>query len=177
MDVGSDQHNHPKYLNLLTDFSSKVHVRMKYRDTLCSHYTNYTQDTYPDSTFFMHSYYSSSSHMPWNQWQLKTHKKKLHPTWWVWSLFCNLQTSIQTNNYKSSNSDYSCSVNFSDRIVTLDLSLQHLWTSMEMNNHESSYSDYSCLVHFYNRIVNTGLQFATSKSNLELVGETSSFTL
>ncbi len=74
MDVGRDQHNQPKYLNLLTDFSSKVHVRMKYRRTLCSHYTIYTQDTYPDSTFFMHSYYSSSSHMPWNQWQLKTHK-------------------------------------------------------------------------------------------------------
>jgi hypothetical protein len=93
------------------------------------------------------------------------------------SLFCNLQISIQTNNPKYSNSDYSCSVNFSDRIVTLDLSLQNLWTSIQMTNHKSSYSDYSCLVHFYNRIVNTGPQFAASKLNLELVGETSSFTL
>jgi hypothetical protein len=101
-----------------------------------------------------------------------THTKTLHPTWWVSSLFCNLQTSIQTNNQKSSNSDYSCSVNFSDGIVTLDLSLQHLWTSIQMNNHKSSYSD-----SFYSTIVNTGPQFATSKLNLELVGGTSSFTL
>jgi hypothetical protein len=107
----------------------------------------------------------------------KHKKKKLHPTWWVSSLFCNFQTSIRTNNHKSSNSDYSCSVNFSDRIVTLDLSLQHLWSSIRMNNNKSSYSDYSCLIHFYNRNANTGPQFVTSKLNLELVGGTSSFTL
>jgi hypothetical protein len=177
MDVGRNQHNQPKYLNLLIVFSSKVHVRMKYRHRLCSHYTIYTQDTYPGSTFFMHSYYSFSGHMPWNQWQLKTHEKKLHPTWSDSSLFYNLQTSIQINNHKSSNSDYSCSVNFFDRIVTLDLSLQHLWSSIRMNNHKSSYSDYSCVVHFYNRIENTRPQFSTSKLNLELVGRTSSLTL
>ncbi len=52
MDVGRDQHNQPKYLNLLTDFSSKVHVRMKYRHTLCSHYTTYTQVTSRLNTFY-----------------------------------------------------------------------------------------------------------------------------
>ncbi len=43
-----------------------------------------------------------------------THKG-LHSTWWISSLFSNLQTSIRANNNKSSNSDYSCSVNFSDK--------------------------------------------------------------
>jgi hypothetical protein len=57
---------------------------------------------------------------------------RLHPTWWVSSLFCNLQTSIRTNNHKSSNSDYSCSINFSDRIVTLYLSLQHPFSNLEL---------------------------------------------
>jgi hypothetical protein len=33
------------------------------------------QGTYPDSTFLMHAYCSSSSHMPSNQWQLQTHTK------------------------------------------------------------------------------------------------------
>jgi len=58
--------------------------------------------------------------------------KGLHPTWWISSLFSNLQTSIRANNNKSSNSDYSCSVNFSDRIVTLDLSLQHPFSNLEL---------------------------------------------
>ncbi len=90
-----------KYLYLLTDFSSKVHVRMKYRHTLCSHYTIYNEDTYPDSTFFMHSYYSSNSHMPWNQWQLKTQKKKLHPTSQACSAICRSQSKQTTPNIQT----------------------------------------------------------------------------
>jgi hypothetical protein len=145
-------------------------------DIHSAHITPLTLKSHPDSTLFMHSYYSSSSHMPWNQWQLKTHKKKFHPTWWVSSLFCNLQTSIQTNNHNSSNSDYSCSVNFPDRIVTLPSVCNVCRPQFKWITHKSSYSHFSCLVHFYNRI-NTGPQFATSNLNLELVGRTSSFTL
>jgi len=157
MDVGRDQRNQPKYLNLLTDFSSKVHVRMKYRHTLCSHYTT-TLKSHPDSTIFLCILtIPPAATCPEINGNLKTHKKKLHPTWWVSSLFCNLQTSIQINNRNSSNSDYSCSVNFSDRIVTLPSVCNVCRPQFKWITHKSSYSHFSCLVHFYNRIVTLDL--------------------
>jgi hypothetical protein len=125
---------------------------------LCSHITPFTLKTHIQTQQFLCILtIPPAATCPEINGNSKHTHKKLHPTWWVSSLFCNLQTSIRTNNLKSSNSDYSCSVNFSDRIVTLNLSLQHLWTSVWMNNHKSSYSDYSCLVHFYNRIVTLDL--------------------
>ncbi len=102
-----------------TDFSSKVHVRMMYRHTLCSHYTTYTEVTSRLNHFLCILTIPPAATCPEINGNSKHTRKKLHPTWWVSSLFCNLQTSIQTNNHNSSNSDYSCSVNFSDRIVTL----------------------------------------------------------
>jgi hypothetical protein len=97
-----------------------------------------------------------------------THKG-WHPTWWISSLFGNLQTSIRANNNKSSNSDYSCSVNFSDRIVTLDLSLQHPFSNLELVGR-------SCTFTFWGVLAPWRSCLYQGSPHVELVGRTSLLT-
>ncbi len=126
------------------------------------------QGTYPNSTLMTHTYCSSSSHMPSNQAAPNT-PNRLHPTWWVSSLFCNLQTSIRANNHKSSNSDYSCSINFSDRVVTLDLSLQHPFSKLELVGR-------SCTFTFWGVLAPWRSCLYQGSPHVELVGGTSLLT-
>jgi len=97
-----------------------------------------------------------------------THKG-LHPMWWISSLFGNLQTSIRANNNKCSKFDYWCSVNFSDRIVTVDLSLQHPFSNLELVGR-------SCTFTFWGVLAPWRCCLYQGSPHVELVGVTSSLT-
>ncbi len=124
--------------------------------------------TYPDSTFWCTLTVPPQPHALKSMAAPNTHKG-LHSTWWISSLFGNLQTTIRPNNNKSSNSDYSCSVNFSDRIVTLDLSLQHPFSNLELVGR-------SCTFTFWGVLAPWRSCLYQGSPHVELVGGTSLLT-
>ncbi len=118
-----------------------------------------TYDTYDAHSLFLQQPHALKSMATLNT------PNRLHPTWRVSSLFWNLQTSIWTNNHKSSNSDYSCSINFS----ALDLSLQHPFSNLELAGRTCTFTFWGVLAPWRSCLYQ-------GSPHVELVGETSSLT-
>jgi len=70
--------------------------------------------------------------MPSNQWQLQTHTKGCIQLDGSQACSVIYRPQLEQTTTNLQNSEYSCSVNFSDRIVTLDLSLQHPFSNLEL---------------------------------------------
>jgi hypothetical protein len=127
------------------------------------------QGTYPDTTFLMHSYRSSSSHMPSNQWQLQTHTKGCIQLDGSQACSVIYRPQLEQTTTNLQNSEYSCSVNFSDRIVTLDLSLQHPFSNLELVSGTCTFTFWGVLAPWRSCLYQ-------GSPHVELVGGTSSLT-
>ncbi len=113
-------------------------------NTLCSHYTTYTKVTSRLNIFYAFLLFPPAAHMPWNQWQLKTHTKK------VASNLMGLKLVLQ---FADLNPNKQQPQFFKLWLIHVLLTSQiELWpwpqfatflqTSIQMNNHKSSYSDF-----------------------------------
>jgi hypothetical protein len=107
--------------------------------------------------------------MPSNQWQLQTHTKGCIQLDGSQACSVIYRPQLEQTTTNLQNSEYSCSVNFSDRIVTLDLSLQHPFSNLELVGR-------SCTFTFWGVLAPWRSCLYQGSPHVELVGGTSSLT-